>query len=257
MATDFFRNQKVLVTGGAGLIGSCAVKRLSEAGAIVRAVYHKTEPAKCAEGVTYLQADLTNAEDCRSVVEGVSYVFHCAAHTPGAGATASDPLAHVTSNIIIDALMLEAAYGAGVKKFIWLGSMTAYPPTGEHPVKEEEMFSGDSSSSSSPVFFSAASWNPRWATANASWIRSRYSCREPEAFFPPRSEPMMKRIVRLLRRSPGLSAEERAELGALVLLVEAGTASGPIAKDIFSRMVAHGGDPRLAVQFARHCQPDI
>src|SRR3989338_7198624 len=143
MATDFFRNQKVLVTGGAGLIGSCAVKRLSEAGAIVRAVYHKTEPAKRAEGVTYLQADLTNAEDCRSVVEGVSYVFHCAAHTPGAGATASDPLAHVTSNIIIDALMLEAAYGAGVKKFIWLGSMTAYPPTGEHPVKEEEMFSGD------------------------------------------------------------------------------------------------------------------
>lgn len=143
MAPDFFKNQNVLVTGSAGLIGSRAVERLSEAGAIVRATYHSKEPAKRVEGVAYMQADLTRAEDCQKAVEGVSYVFHCAAHTPGAGATASDPLAHVTSNILIDARMLEAAHHAGVEKFLWLGSTTAYPPTGERPVKEEEMFSGD------------------------------------------------------------------------------------------------------------------
>ena len=143
MAQDFFRNQNVLVTGAAGLIGSCAVRRLFEAGADVRATYHRAEPGPRVEGVEYTKADLTKADDCQKAGQEISFVFHCAAHTPGAGATASDPLASVTSNLIIDARMLEAAYGAGVKKFLWLGSTTAYPPTGERPVKEEEMFSGE------------------------------------------------------------------------------------------------------------------
>jgi GDP-L-fucose synthase len=38
---------------------------------------------------------------------------------------------------------LEAAYSAGIKKFVWMSSNAAYPPSGDRYVKEEEMFDGD------------------------------------------------------------------------------------------------------------------
>jgi GDP-L-fucose synthase len=39
--------------------------------------------------------------------------------------------------------LLEEAYRAGVKKFIFISSSAAYPPSDDRPVKEEEMFEGD------------------------------------------------------------------------------------------------------------------
>jgi GDP-L-fucose synthase len=67
----------------------------------------------------------------------------CAANTSGAAVIASTPLVHVTPNIVMNSQMLEAAYSARVKKFVWLSSNAAYPPSGDRPVKEEEMFDGD------------------------------------------------------------------------------------------------------------------
>ena len=67
----------------------------------------------------------------------------CAANTSGAAVIASTPLVHVTPNIIMNSQMLEAACNAKIKKFVWLSSNAAYPPTGDRPVKEEEMFNGD------------------------------------------------------------------------------------------------------------------
>jgi GDP-L-fucose synthase len=52
-------------------------------------------------------------------------------------------MAQVTPNIVMNAQMLQAAHDAGVEKFIWLGSTTAYPPSGSRPVREEELLSGD------------------------------------------------------------------------------------------------------------------
>lgn len=143
MNTDFLRDKKILVTGAAGLIGSALVQRLGESGVSVRAAYHSRKPSSEVEGTEYLKADLTQAEDCRKIVEGIDCIFHCASNTPGAASTAGNPLAYVTSNLIIDAQVFEAAYEAGVKKLLWLGSTTGYPPTGERPVKEEEMLVGD------------------------------------------------------------------------------------------------------------------
>jgi GDP-L-fucose synthase len=82
-------------------------------------------------------------EDCRKVVSDMDYVFMCAANTSGAAVMATTPLVQVTPNIVMNSQMLEAAYYAGVKKFIWLSSNAAYPPTGDRPVREEEMFNGD------------------------------------------------------------------------------------------------------------------
>ncbi|MFP6901477.1 MAG: NAD-dependent epimerase/dehydratase family protein, partial [Opitutales bacterium] len=125
------------------LVGSNLVPRLLSAGAQVRATLHHRSPVAVDDRVEYLHADLTTSEDCRRVVEGQRFVFMCAASTSGAAAIASTPMIHVTPNIIMNSLMLEAAYEAEVEKFLWLSSTTGYPPSGDHLVQEDEMFAGE------------------------------------------------------------------------------------------------------------------
>ena len=143
MVTSMFNNTKVLVAGGAGFIGANLINRLLSEGAAVRATIHKKEPVITDERIEYMWGDLTRMEDCQKAVSGMDYVFHCAANTSGAAVMASTPLVHVTPNIIMNSQMLEAAYFARVKKFVWLSSNAAYPPSGDRPVKEDEMFNGD------------------------------------------------------------------------------------------------------------------
>jgi GDP-L-fucose synthase len=138
----FFQNQKVLVTGAAGLIGSNLVSRLVREGARVRGTLHKRKPLKPERNVDYVTCDLTRAEDCRAVVQDARYVFHCAANTTGALTTATTPMDHVTANVVMNAWLLEAAYHAHVEKFLWLSSTTGYPDT-DKPVKEDDMFVGE------------------------------------------------------------------------------------------------------------------
>jgi GDP-L-fucose synthase len=56
---------------------------------------------------------------------------------------ATTPMVHVTPNVIMNSLLLESAYHAGVTKFLWLSSTTGYPVSGEAEVREDEMFNGD------------------------------------------------------------------------------------------------------------------
>lgn len=138
-----FKGVRVLVAGGSGFIGVNLILRLLSLGCQVRATLHKRPAVIQDSALEYVKADMTLIEDCRRAVDGMDYVFMCAANTSGAAVMASTPLVHVTPNIIMNSQMLEAAYFAKVKKFIWLSSNAAYPPTGDRPVKEDEMFNGD------------------------------------------------------------------------------------------------------------------
>jgi GDP-L-fucose synthase len=134
------KDAQVLITGAAGLIGRHLVARLAHEGVRVRAAVRKL-PVEPRADVEYIRGDLTRPEDCAAAVAGIDCVFHCAAVvTSAAGAT--NPLAAVTENARIHSSMLDAAYRAGVKKFVWLASTIAYPPTGDRPVREEELFDG-------------------------------------------------------------------------------------------------------------------
>lgn len=137
-----FKDVNVLVAGSTGLIGSHLLRRLVREGAQVRATWHHRSPFFDDPRVEYVQCDLTRAEDCSRVVGGVQHVYLCAASTSGAAAIASTPMIHVTPNILINSQMLDAAYNAGVEKFLWLGSTVAYPVT-SRPVKEDEIWAGE------------------------------------------------------------------------------------------------------------------
>ena len=137
------KDQPVLVAGATGLVGVNLLRRLLSEGARVRATLHQRTPVVDDDRIEYIPTDLTKSEDCKQAVEGQRFVFLCAASTSGAATIASTPMVHVTPNVLMNTQMLEAAYGAGVEKLLWLSSTTGYPLSGSRPVKEEEMFDGE------------------------------------------------------------------------------------------------------------------
>jgi GDP-L-fucose synthase len=134
---------RVAVSGGAGFIGSHLCQRLVFLGAKVMASAHKTPPSFHHPNLHYVEGDLQEESICKKLVQGADYVFHCAAVTSGAAAIKSTPMMHVTPNVVMNARLLEASWSAGIKKFLFLSSNAAYPPTDRRPTEEKEMFIGD------------------------------------------------------------------------------------------------------------------
>ena len=155
-----FNKKNVLVAGGTGFVGVNLIQRMLALGAKVRATIHRKPPVIKDDRIEYVTCDLLSMEDCKKVVKVVAdmdYVFMAAANTSGAAVIAATPLVHVTPNIIMNAQLLEAAYFGRVKKFIFLSSNAAYPPSADRYVREEEMFDGDPY----PVYFGVA-WMKRY-----------------------------------------------------------------------------------------------
>lgn len=140
--SQFFRGKKILVTGGAGFVGTNLLSKLLETDAKIFATIHKTSPQVNNKRVRFIKGDLTSKTFCQKVCIGIDYVFMCAANTSGAAVIQRMPLDLVTPNVIMNTLMLEAAYDAKIKKFLFISSNTVYPML-NHPVKEEEMMSGE------------------------------------------------------------------------------------------------------------------
>lgn len=157
MAIDL-KGANVLVTGGAGFLATHYIMHLVEKGAKVRATLHNKEPKIRIDGVEYIKTDLRDLANCEAAVKGMDYVFHCAANTQGAGVIATTPMVHVTPNVVMNTHLLEAAYVADVKKFVFIGSGASYPDTGDRPVTEGEMLDDHPS----PVYHAVA-WMKRYA----------------------------------------------------------------------------------------------
>lgn len=147
-----------LTAGSTGLMGTVALKRLSNlSGVNVKAVYHLRQPKIFANNISYVQADLINPADCKKVVEGIDYVLMFAGILSTAPVMAKNPVSHITQNMIMNAQMLEAAYFAGVKKFLFMSSSTGYPLLGR-PLKEEDMFIGQP-----PDVYFSVGWMSRYS----------------------------------------------------------------------------------------------
>jgi GDP-L-fucose synthase len=150
--------RKFLVTGGTGFIGGALVRRLIDMGASVRATHFTRAPPIQHAALEWLRADLREEVSCQEATNGIDCVLHCAAVTSGAADITSSPLMHVTPNVVLNARIMEAAYRAGVKRFVFISSAAAYPPRGTHPLAESEMFDADPAD----VYYPAG-WMKRYA----------------------------------------------------------------------------------------------
>src|SRR5579862_2349393 len=132
----FFKDRRVLVTGATGLLGSHLLEALLAQGARVVGTLHKSTAVVQDTRVEYRTADLSRREGCESAVAGCDTAIIAAANTSGAYVMRTNPLAHVTENLILNAQLLEAACRAGVERVLFVSSTTVYPAV-DHDVREE------------------------------------------------------------------------------------------------------------------------
>jgi GDP-L-fucose synthase len=127
---SLYAGKNVLVTGGAGMIGSHIVEELLKFGASVRITVHQRAHS-FGSRVSVVHGDLRSMESCRRAVTGMDFVFHAAALTGGLQHVALEPIATFTDNLLMNTHVLEAARLAGVQRFCLLSNSSVYAASGE------------------------------------------------------------------------------------------------------------------------------
>ena len=135
--------KKILVTGGAGFIGSNLIEVLLEKGNKVVCLDNfatgKRENLISFVGnddFVLIEGDIRNLEDCKKAVAGVDYVLHQAA-LGSVPRSISDPIATDGVNIGGFLNMLVASRDAGVKRFVYAASSSTYGDSKSLPKVEE------------------------------------------------------------------------------------------------------------------------
>jgi len=125
-----WRSKKVLVTGGAGFLGTYVVKILRDRGAL-----HIDIPRS-------KDCDLTIRENCAKVVKDIDIVFHLAAKVGGIGLNLEEPGRLFFENLIMGIQLMEEARRAGVEKLITVGTICSYPKFTPIPFSEDNLWDG-------------------------------------------------------------------------------------------------------------------
>lgn len=126
----FWNNKKVVVTGGAGFLGSNVVKKLITLG---------VKDIVIPRSNTY---DLRSKEACAMVVKGADLVIHLAANVGGIGYNREYPGTLFYDNLLMGVHMMEESRKAGVKKFVAIGTICAYPKFAPIPFNERDLWDG-------------------------------------------------------------------------------------------------------------------
>ncbi len=126
------KNKKILVTGGAGFLGSFVVKKLLERGVPKKNIFVPRSK----------DLDLRKIENCVKAVKGRDVVIHLAAIVGGIGYNQKVPGQMFYDNLTMGAQLLEAARQNRIEKFIAIGTVCAYPKHTPVPFKESDLWNG-------------------------------------------------------------------------------------------------------------------
>jgi GDP-L-fucose synthase len=128
----FWTGKRVVVTGGAGFLGSRVVAEIRNEGAVDIFVprskdYDLVQNADVVRLYRETQPDL---------------VIHLAARVGGIGANRENPGSFFYSNLMMGAQLIEVGRQVGLKKFVAIGTICAYPKFTPIPFKEDDLWNG-------------------------------------------------------------------------------------------------------------------
>lgn len=130
--SNFWEGQSVIVTGGAGFLGSNVVAKLKARG--VRDLFV----------VRSKDYDLRHEAAVKKLFEDVpaTMVIHHAAVVGGIGANREHPGSFFYDNLMMGALLIEHARLAGIEKFVSIGTICSYPKYTPVPFNEADLWNG-------------------------------------------------------------------------------------------------------------------
>lgn len=142
---NLLKNKVILVTGGAGFIGSNLCEFFLDNNNIVRCLDNLSTGKKeniehllSHSNFTFIEGDIRNLDTCRKAVDNVEYVFHQAA-LGSVPRSINDPITTNDVNINGFLNMLVAARDAEVTRFIFAASSSTYGDSKELPKIEEKI----------------------------------------------------------------------------------------------------------------------
>ena len=127
-----WNGKRVMVTGGAGFLGSWVVQSLRQRGCQEVFVPRSKE------------YDLRRHEDiCRALTDAApDIIIHLAARVGGIGANRAHPAEYFYDNLMMGVPLLHEAWRAGVDKFVAIGTVCAYPKFTPIPFQEDDLWNG-------------------------------------------------------------------------------------------------------------------
>ena len=133
----FWRDKRVIVTGGAGFLGSFVVKRLQSRGAAEIIIPRSRDyDLRDIDAIRQLMRDATVAGKAPDML------IHLAAHVGGIGANRKYPAEFFYDNLMMGVPLMHEAWKAGIDKFVAIGTVCAYPKYTPVPFKEEDLWNG-------------------------------------------------------------------------------------------------------------------
>jgi len=126
------KTKKILITGGAGFLGSFVVQKLLERDVPQRNIFIPRSQ----------DLDLRKWENCVKAVKDRDIVIHLAGNVGGIGYNSENPGTLFYDNLMMGVQLMEAARQNGTEKFVAIGTICAYPKFTPVPFKESSLWNG-------------------------------------------------------------------------------------------------------------------
>ena len=125
--SGLFDGSRVLVTGGTGLIGRQLVQQLVDGGVDVT-IASLDHPSRAHPAAEFRRVNLMHLDACLQLCEGMDFVFHLAGVKGSPAAAGAKPASFFVPMLLMNTNMMEAAYRARVKRFLYTSTVGVYAP---------------------------------------------------------------------------------------------------------------------------------